>query len=194
LAPFDRHYRKAIVMDVKTLCLGALTLGDATGYEIRKLFEEGPFAHFYDAGYGSIYPALASLLEDGLVDVTEESHAGRPDRKIYSLTPAGRERFKQALALPPKPDRIRSEHVLRFFFADLMEPADIRRVYDDYLAHFEGMVKHMRSLDPQGIPPGRLFARGLGLSFYEAVAGYLRDARTQFESDVLAAGEKEAAQ
>ena len=139
-------------------------------------------------------PISTSLLEDGLVDVTEESHAGRPDRKIYSLTPAGRERFKQALAQPPKPDRVRSEHVLRFFFADLMEPDDIRRVYDDYLAHFEGMVQHMRGLNPAGIPPGRLFARGLGLSFYEAVAAYLRDGRAQFETDVLAAGNKGAAQ
>ena len=40
-------------MDVKTLCLGVLTLGDASGYEIRKQFEEGPFAHFFGASYGS---------------------------------------------------------------------------------------------------------------------------------------------
>ena len=177
-------------MDVKTLCLGALTLGDATGYEIRKLFEEGPFAHFYDAGYGSIYPALASLLDDGLVSVTEEHHIGRPDRKVYALTPAGRERFVTALAAPPKPDRIRSEYVLRFFFADLMAPEDLCRVYDEYLAHFEDMAAHMRTLDPAGVPAGRIFARGLGLSFYEAMAAYLRDGRAQFECDLLAGTKK----
>lgn len=182
-------------MDVKTLCLGALTLGDATGYEIRKLFEEGPFAHFYDAGYGSIYPALASLLEDGFVSVTEEQHVGRPDRKVYALTPVGLQRFKTALAEPPKPDRIRSENLLRFFFVDLMEPDDIRRVYDGYVAHFETMIAHMRGLDPAGVAPGRLFARDLGLSFYEAVATYLRNGRDAFERDVLAdGGGKEAAQ
>lgn len=177
-------------MDVKTLCLGALTLGDATGYEIRKMFEEGPFAHFYDAGYGSIYPALGKLLDDGLVSVTEEHQAGRPDRKVYSLTPAGLARFKVELAQPPKPDRIRSENVLRLFFADMMAPADIRRVYDDYLAHFETMAGHMRDLDPVGVPPGRLFARGLGLRFYDAMAEYLRDGRATFERDVLGGADK----
>ena len=29
-------------MDAKTLCLGVLTLGEATGYEIKKAVEEGP--------------------------------------------------------------------------------------------------------------------------------------------------------
>src|SRR5690606_26574731 len=33
-------------MDVKTLCLAVLFREEATGYEIKKAFEEGPFAHF----------------------------------------------------------------------------------------------------------------------------------------------------
>ena len=45
-------------MDTRSICLGVLSMGEATGYEIKKLFEDGPFSHFYDAGYGSIYPAL----------------------------------------------------------------------------------------------------------------------------------------
>ena len=53
-------------MDVQTLCLGSLTLGEASGYEIKKLFEEGPFAYFYHASYGSIYPALGNLLKKEL--------------------------------------------------------------------------------------------------------------------------------
>jgi PadR family transcriptional regulator AphA len=172
-------------MDVKTLCLGVLTLGDATGYEIRKMFEEGPFAYFFDAGYGSIYPALGKHLEDGLVSVTEEAQSGRPDKKVYSLTPAGRAHFEAALAKQPKPDRIRSEYVLRLFFADMMEPGDLKRVYDEYLAHFDAMIARMDSLDPAGVPPGRLFARGFGRRFYEAMAAYLRDNREDFMRGVV---------
>ena len=172
-------------MDVKTLCLGVLTLGDATGYEIRKMFEEGPFAHFYDAGFGSIYPALGKLLEAGLVSVTEEAQAGRPDKKVYALTPPGRAHFEAALAEPPKRDRIRSEYVVRLFFADLMQPDDISRFYDEYLAHFEGMARHLRELDPAGVPPGRLHARGLGLRFFEAMGEYLRDNREDFMRSVV---------
>jgi DNA-binding PadR family transcriptional regulator len=54
-------------MDVTTVCLGVLTLGDATGYEIRYMFEDGPFRYFTDAGFGSIYRALNRLRREGLV-------------------------------------------------------------------------------------------------------------------------------
>ena len=40
-------------MNVRTLCLGVLSLGEATGYEIKKLLESR-FSHFYDASFGSI--------------------------------------------------------------------------------------------------------------------------------------------
>ncbi len=59
-------YRSEIVMDVKTLCLGLLTQGAASGYDLKKRFETC-FRSFYSAGYGSIYPALAYLADTDLV-------------------------------------------------------------------------------------------------------------------------------
>ena len=60
-------------MDVRTICLGILTRGDATGYEIKKLFEDDGYQHFVEASFGSIYPALNRLTEEGYVSVREES-------------------------------------------------------------------------------------------------------------------------
>ena len=37
-------------MDAKTLCLGVLLRGEASGYEIKKAFEEGPFSQFLPPG------------------------------------------------------------------------------------------------------------------------------------------------
>ena len=48
-------------MNVRTLCLGILSVGEASGYEIKKDIEEGMFSHFIDASFGSIYPALTQL-------------------------------------------------------------------------------------------------------------------------------------
>ena len=72
-------------MDVRTLCLGVLSFGDATGYEIKKYFEEA-FSHFFVAGYGSIYPALAELAEEGLVRVRDQIGDRRAGAKVYQLT------------------------------------------------------------------------------------------------------------
>ena len=83
-------------MDVKTVCLGMLTDGDASGYDLKKQFES-TFSHFFAAGYGSIYPALSALLADGLVDCREIAQDGRPDRKVYRITTAGRAHLRLAL-------------------------------------------------------------------------------------------------
>ena len=80
-------------MDVKTLCLAVLFQGEATGYEIKKAFEEGPFAHFQRASFGSIYPSLSRLLAEGLAEAEAHEQDGRPDKKVYRLTAAGREAF-----------------------------------------------------------------------------------------------------
>ena len=76
-------------MDVKTVCLGMLTDGEASGYDLKKHFESS-FGHFFAAGYGSIYPALASLAADGQVSCKCIPQEGKPDRKVYSITDAGR--------------------------------------------------------------------------------------------------------
>jgi DNA-binding PadR family transcriptional regulator len=77
-------------MDAKTLCLGVLAKGDASGYEIKKAFEEGPFAHIHPTSFGSIYPALAKLTDEGLVSCTELAQDKRPDKKVYAMTESGR--------------------------------------------------------------------------------------------------------
>ena len=69
-------------MDARTLCLGVIARGDETGYEIKKSFEEGPFAHIQAASFGSIYPALTKLSEDGLLACRDERQDTRPDKKV----------------------------------------------------------------------------------------------------------------
>src|SRR3546814_3831085 len=93
--------RGARDMDAKTLCLGVLSRGAASGYEIKKAFEEGPFSHFHQASFGSIYPALNALSADGLVAVRAQAQQKRPAKKIYSLTPKGRDRKSTRLNSSP---------------------------------------------------------------------------------------------
>ena len=171
-------------MDVKTLCLGVLTLGDASGYEIRKQFEEGPFAHFFQASYGSIYPSLGRLLDKGLVSVTQHAQDGKPDKKVYSLTPAGRARFAEALGKLPAPDSFRSEFLVYLFFAELMPKGQLETVFDTYHKHFEDMVKVIEGLSFDGIPPGRLFVRQMGHTFYKTMANYMEKHREEFMAEI----------
>ena len=57
-------------MDTRTLCLGALQLGEASGYEIKKMFEDGLLSHLHQASFGAIYSALNRLEKEGLATAT----------------------------------------------------------------------------------------------------------------------------
>ena len=173
-----RHeiYRGGItVMDAKTLCLGVLMLGHASGYEIKKHFEEGPFAYFHAAGFGSIYPALNTLKAEGLVTCTEMEQDGRPDKKVYSITQNGREAFRRALHRQPVPDSFRSEAIFMMFFGDLLDRDHLRHVFDDYVARYRTRVDRMAEQDMTDRPAGRRFVHGMGLAIYRASVAYMEE-------------------
>lgn len=123
-------------MDVKTVCLGMLTGGEASGYDLKKNFESS-FGHFFAAGYGSIYPALASLAEQGLVDCEEIPQEGKPDRKVYRITAAGRAQLLEALKKPDPTHKVRSEFLATVCFAHLMTPAQIETVLGNRIADID---------------------------------------------------------
>jgi DNA-binding PadR family transcriptional regulator len=162
-------------MDARTLCLGVLMLGDASGYGIKKHFEEGPFAHFHAAGFGSIYPALKALEAERLVTCTEMEQEGRPDKKVYSITEAGRRAFRRALHREPAADSYRSEAVFMLFFAELLDDDHLGRVYRRHLAVQRRTIERIGGCADSGIAPGRRFVRGLGLAVSRAVAEYMEN-------------------
>jgi PadR family transcriptional regulator AphA len=161
-------------MDVRTLCLAVLSKGEASGYEIKKAFEEGPFAHFQTASFGAIYPALARLTEDGMVTHTEHAQDGRPDKKLYRLTPSGKEALLATLEISPGPDQIRSDLLFLLFFAEHLAPTRIVKLIDARIAYFRNAVARMDELDAQGpCDIGHGFVRGFGRAVYQAAGDYL---------------------
>lgn len=173
---------RAEMIDVKTLCLGVLSRGDASGYEIRKEFEEGPFSNFSDAGFGSIYPALRKLLEDGLISIAQHGTDARPDKKVYRITAAGRQVLCQAVLRHPAPDRLRSDFMFMILFSHLMPSRHLERILTDRIEDYERLIEDMErreSCDAAHSPPGEKFVHGLGLAMHRAAAAYLEEHRHQ---------------
>ncbi|OSQ39742.1 PadR family transcriptional regulator [Thalassospira mesophila] len=128
-------------MDIRSLCLGALMAGDASGYEIRKMFEDGVFSYFQMASLGSIYPALTKLSQDGMVTFTEQEQENRPDKKVYRLTPEGRRTFLRTLfQTRPGEDRYRSDILFMLSFADELPVELCEALIDEYAVRHESML------------------------------------------------------
>lgn len=174
-------------MDVRTICLGILTRGEATGYEIKKLFEEDGYQHFVEASFGSIYPALNQLTRDNLVHVRAEAQEKRPDRKVYSITTAGRRQFLAALLKPLPEDRHRSPFVFAMLFSHLLPPERVSQMLDAYIGQNE---EKLAQLDKASTGTnGERFVSGLGRAIYAAVLDFLRTHRAEIEAASRSAAE-----
>jgi len=168
-------------MDVKTLCLGVLTLRDMTGYEIKKHFEES-FAHFFVAGYGSIYPALSDLTRTGMVSCQDVAQAKRPDKKVYSITEAGRAQLAEALADTPPRHKVRSEFLVLVYFAHLMSRERLAEVLDERVRDIDGMLTCIDNAfaDEGQRSPSHDLVAGLGHVTLEAQRDYIRENRDRW--------------
>ncbi|MGH1351251.1 MAG: PadR family transcriptional regulator [Methyloligellaceae bacterium] len=104
-------------MDTKTLCLGILTLGDSTGYDIRKSLDE-TFSHFMEISPSGVYPALRDMEDQGFVTSEKIAQDDRPNKIIYSITNKGRDAFVEGLAASPGRHKVRSEMLALIYFAE----------------------------------------------------------------------------
>ncbi len=168
-------------MDVRTICLGLLSVADRSGYEIKKMLEEGPLGHFVDASFGSIYPALTRMTEDGLVEFRTEEQDGRPDKKTYSITDSGRAVFRESLEGAIAPDRYRSDFMFVLSFADQLSPERVSEIIDERLAFYEGKIAHIRSEIGDDARPGPCFVGGHAIAIFEAAKTYLEQNRHLLE-------------
>ncbi|MFB4319216.1 PadR family transcriptional regulator [Actinomadura sp. 21ATH] len=83
---------------MQDVVLALLAKEPSHGYELRARLQEalGPLGEELNAG--QVYVTLRRLAKAGLVEARVVGQSDRPDRKVYELTPAGRERVAAWLA------------------------------------------------------------------------------------------------
>lgn len=163
-------------MNVRTLCLGILTFQEASGYEIKKLVEDEVFSHFIDASYGSIYPALTKMMNEGLVLVRAEEQAGKPDKKVYSITQSGRDALAAALAVDPVADKFKSEFLFQVMLREFLPKSHIADIYDAQMQYLRDELERLEmgachNPSHQGMD----FVAGYGRACLSAGLNYLEE-------------------
>ena len=166
-------------MDVKDLCLVALTYGDATVYDLKKFFES-TFSHCFLAGFGSIYPALAELTESRLVSARTVPGQAGPSRKLYHLTETGRKAFLARLEATEPQHKVKSEFLVIMHFAHLLPTAKLEAVLDQQLKEIEHKLALIDAYEcaqkGSGRPAasGSRFVCGFGKAMMTTASEYIR--------------------
>ncbi len=110
--------------NTKYALLGILSLFPASGYDIKK-FCDWSISHFWNENYGHIYPVLKLMEEGGLVVSQSERNEARPPRNVYFITEKGKEELDAWLRLPVEDHPVRSELLLKLFFARDIDAGNI---------------------------------------------------------------------
>jgi PadR family transcriptional regulator, regulatory protein AphA len=124
-------------MSLKQALLGFLNYQPYTGYDLKTKFDSS-VRHFWPADQSQIYRTLVQLANEGLAEMEIVHQDDRPDRKVYSITAAGREELRRFLTGPmPMPDA-RSAPLIMVFFAGMLSD-------EEALALFEQAAGFMRA-------------------------------------------------
>jgi PadR family transcriptional regulator, regulatory protein AphA len=112
--------------------LGFLEYQPMTGYDLKKYFDQS-ITHFWSATQSHIYKALENLEEDGLVESSVIPGDGKPNRKQYQITEAGRAELRQWMLTPLPVATPREAWLIQVFFAHEISNEQISRLFEKRL-------------------------------------------------------------
>ncbi len=138
-------------MSLAHAILGWLQKEPMSGYDLKKYFDQGS-GYLWPVDQMQIYRTLDRLTEQGYVSVHEEIQHARPNRKVYTITDAGREELHRWLTSPQALPALRDPLLIQLFFATSLSNAAIvdlleyqRAEHSKLLAYYQ--QKALFSLD-----------------------------------------------
>jgi PadR family transcriptional regulator, regulatory protein AphA len=135
-------------MSLPHALLGLINYHPATGYDLKTAFDTS-IHFFWNATLPQIYRTLKQMEADGWVTSTVEHQDGKPSKKIYSVTGAGRSEFKRWLAEPPEAVELRNPMLVKIFFGNRMSREQFRDQLRRWREFHAGMLARLeKEVDP----------------------------------------------
>ncbi|HKF27900.1 MAG TPA: PadR family transcriptional regulator [Candidatus Binataceae bacterium] len=85
------------------------------GYDISRIFNLS-MRHFWHAHPGQIYPTLARMEREGWISSRELIQRGRPNKRLFAITPKGREALQRWLESPYEKLKLKHAPLLKTLY------------------------------------------------------------------------------
>jgi DNA-binding PadR family transcriptional regulator len=112
-------------MSLEAAIMGFLAEQPRSGYDLKTRCFAEEAAAFWTADQAQIYRTLERLQSSGMVACTRQRQMGKPDRKVYRLTPAGAAALATWLATPFATPAPRDAFLLQLFFSAALADDEI---------------------------------------------------------------------
>jgi DNA-binding PadR family transcriptional regulator len=119
-------------MALRNAVLAALLDGEASGYDLAKGFDAS-VANFWMAAPQQLYRELDRMESDGLIEARLVQQVRRPNKRLFSLTEAGRQALRDFTAELPRPTAIRDELMVKVHAMDEGDPDAVRAAITERL-------------------------------------------------------------
>lgn len=111
-------------MPLEHAILAFLDMHPQTGYDLKKAFDSS-VRHFWSATQSHIYKALENLEKKEFVAAQMILQEGKPNRKEYHITQAGRAELQGWLSQPLPLEPVREAWMIQLFFAQSLANDEI---------------------------------------------------------------------
>lgn len=112
-------------MALRHAVLAALLEGEASGYELAKRFDVS-VANFWSSTPQQLYRELERLEKEGLLSARIVRQHRRPDKRVFTVTDAGRQELRAFTTRPAKPAGLRDDLLVKLYAIDLGDETAVR--------------------------------------------------------------------
>jgi DNA-binding PadR family transcriptional regulator len=129
------------MVDMDLIILGVLQGYPMHGYYLKQQIEASFGKRFFNLSNSALYPKLAKLEANGYIQSRREQQDKVPDRKVYEITPAGRQRIHDLVTAPRGPREDYVDFKGRAVFFDLLTSEERQSVTEPFLKAAEQELK-----------------------------------------------------
>jgi DNA-binding PadR family transcriptional regulator len=159
-------------MALEHAILVSLSERPASGLELTRRFDRS-LGFFWSATHQQIYRVLARMDADGWVRAKRVAQQGRPDKKEYAVSAAGRRELARWLATPTPMEQFRSEVAVKLRGASYGDRETVLAQLREQRADHAARLEHYEQLAARDFPrPGEL--TGHELDVYLVLRGGVR--------------------
>lgn len=173
-------------ISIRQFILGLLTRQPMSGYDIKCFLNS--LSWLIDSpSFGSLYPALHALLEDGLVTVKVIPQQDKPPRKIYSITDVGRETLQEWVRQPVASDASLKAFLMRLILASNLSRPNLVALLEQRHTQVSGHLQQTTEAIEEDADLGELLALGYGVAVANAELTWLDKALGRLSQDAVSA-------
>jgi DNA-binding PadR family transcriptional regulator len=181
----------ATVSAKELFVLGRLSIRPTHGHEIMRTLAESHSEMWVELSEKHVYYILRKLERDGLVSADVQPQQGRPARRVFSLTAAGRAEFAQLMTADSLVESMPYSDFDVVFgmlaYTDSLSAAEKTAVLERRAAYLRGLADRATDANA-GAPDDRPAAAVLSARVFERISR-VAEAELAWLTDVIAAVE-----